>query len=424
MLTPPSTTSTSPGTSASMGARICERVDALAAISAEKGAITRVFMSPEQKRASDLVLGWMTEAGMDARVDAIGNVVGRYEGATPGAPAILLASHLDTVRNAGRWDGVLGVVTGIECVAALARDGIRLPHAIEVVGFSDEEGARFGATMLGSKALAGAFDPSLLKLRDGNGVTMADAIRAYGLDPERIGAARRDPSEIAAYLELHIEQGPVLENCKLPIGCVSAICGATRLAVTLTGAAGHAGTVPMNQRADALVGAAAAVLAVEQAATATRGLVATVGRLMVEPGGANVIPGHVAFTVDVRAPQDNQRFSTLKRIEESIVAIASTRGLGVSIERIHDESAALCDRALQDRIDAAIEAQRYEPLRLASGAGHDAMVMSRIAPIGMIFVRCRAGLSHHPDEHAEPRDVDAGARALLHVLKSFENAPL
>ncbi|WP_271201027.1 allantoate amidohydrolase [Methylopila turkensis] len=419
MPTAPSTTPAPAG----MARRICERVDALAAISADVGAITRVFMSPEQTRATELALGWMAEAGMTTRVDAIGNVIGRYEGATPAAKAILVGSHLDTVRNAGRWDGILGVVTAIECVAALSAEGVRLPYAIEVVGFSDEEGTRFGATMLGSHALVGDFAPELLRLRDSDGISMADAMRARGFDPDRIGEAKRSAEDFVAYLELHIEQGPTLQAYRLPVGCVGSICGATRLAVTLTGTASHAGTTPMNHRADALAGAAASVLAVEQAATASRGLVATVGKLAIEPGGANVVPGLAAFTVDVRAPTDGQRLQTLRRIEESIMAIASTRGLGVSIARIHDEPAAACSRDLQNRIDAAIAQFGLEPLRLASGAGHDAMVMARIAPMGMIFVRCRDGISHNPAEHAEPADVEAGAVTLFRVLKSFETRP-
>jgi allantoate deiminase len=406
-----------------LGARICERVEALAAVSSEAGAITRAFLSPEHRRAAEMVLGWMVEAGMDARIDAIGNVCGRYEGRMTGAPAILLGSHLDTVRNAGRWDGALGIVAAIECVAKLDAGGVRLPHAIEIVGFCDDEGGRFGGFSPGSRAFAGELDAATVARRDAAGVSVAEALRAAGLEPARIAEARRAPGEFVAALELRIERGPALEAWDLPVGCVTAVCGATRLSVTLAGLAGDAGAVPMDQRADALAGAAACILAVEQAATASRGLVATVGRIAVEPGGADRIPSHVAFTVDARAPQDAQRLSALRRIEESIVAIASTRRLGVSIVREHDQPASPCSRNIQDRIDRAIASLGYEPLRLACGAAPRVAIMSRLAPMGMIFVRCRDGVSRSPAEHVAPADIEAGAQTLLEVLRSFDAAP-
>ncbi|HTR17492.1 MAG TPA: hydantoinase/carbamoylase family amidase, partial [Acetobacteraceae bacterium] len=269
------------------GAAIRGRIDALAAISAQPDGLTRVFASPEQRRAASLVADWMRESGMTAREDAIGNVIGRYEATQEGAKALLLGSHLDSVRDAGRWDGPLGVVTAIACVDALRRARRRLPVAVEIVGFCDEEGTRFGATMLGSRALTGRFDPALLGLTDEAGISMAQAMREAGLDPDAIGQAARRPEAFAGYLELHIEQGPVLEREHLPVGCVTAIAGQTRLAVTFTGMAGHAGTVPMAGRHDALAAAAEAVLAIEAAAQAQPGVVGTVGRLEVLPGAVN-----------------------------------------------------------------------------------------------------------------------------------------
>ena len=406
------------------GPALRARIDELATISAEPGKLTRVFASPEQRRANDLVLGWMRDAGMHAHEDAIGNVVGRYEGQRPDGPALLLGSHLDSVRDAGRWDGPLGVLTAIACVDALRRADRRLPFPVEVVGFSDEEGTRFGATMLGSRALTGRFDPALLDLRDAQGVSMADAIRAYGLDPARIGAAARRKAEFFAYLELHIEQGPVLERLGTPVGCVTAIAGATRLRVTIDGQAGHAGTVPMQGRHDALAAAAAAVLAIEGRAVVEDGLVGTVGRLEVSPGAVNVIPGRVVFTADLRAAEDASRLRMVADIREAIERLCARRQVGVRIETTHELPAAPCAPALQRAIAAAIDAEGYPVRLLPSGAGHDAMEIAAIAPVGMIFVRCRGGVSHHPSEHADDADIGAGARVLLRVLTSHPSADL
>ncbi|HET9018429.1 MAG TPA: allantoate amidohydrolase [Acetobacteraceae bacterium] len=410
------------------GAAIRARIDALAAISSQPDGLTRVFASPEQRRAAALVAAWMRAAGMTAREDAIGNVVGRYEGAEPGAQepgaqALLLGSHLDSVRDAGRWDGPLGVVTAIACVDALHRAGARLPVAVEVVGFCDEEGTRFGATMLGSRALTGRLGAALPGATDEAGTTMAQAMRDAGFDPDAIGTAARRPEEIAAYLELHIEQGPVLERAGLPVGCVTAIAGQTRLAVTLAGMAGHAGTVPMAGRQDALAAAAEAVLAVEAAAREVPDAVGTVGRLEALPGAVNVIPGRVRFTVDLRAPADATRAQLVASVRHAIERIAAARGIAVEIGTTHEQTAAPCAPYLQDLIAAAIAAEGHAVRRLPSGAGHDAMEMAAIAPIGMVFVRCRAGISHHPDEHVDDADAEAGARVLHRIITGFAEVP-
>jgi allantoate deiminase len=406
------------------GAALRARIDELAAISAEPGNITRVFASPEQRRANGLVLEWMREAGMTAREDAIGNVVGRYEGAEPGAPALLLGSHLDTVRDAGRWDGPLGVVTATAVVDALQREGRRLPFPIEVAGFCDEEGTRFGATMLGSKAITGRFDFSALELRDAAGLGMADAMRACGLDPARIPEAARRPGEFFAYLELHIEQGPVLERLGIPVGCVTAIAGATRLRITIEGEAGHAGTVPMQGRHDALAAAAAAVLAIEGRAVVEDGIVGTVGRLEVSPGSVNVIPGRVVFTADLRSGEDGRRLRMVADIRAAIERLCARRHVAVRIETTHDLPAAPCAPALQRAIARAIDMEGHKVRLLPSGAGHDAMEIAAIAPIGMIFVRCKGGISHNPAEHASDADIEAGARVLLRVLLDHPSADL
>jgi allantoate deiminase len=400
--------------------RIQQRLDQLAELSEEPGALTRVFMSPEQARADALVIDWMREAGMQARTDAVGNVIGRYEGDPPGGPALVLGSHLDSVRDAGRYDGPLGVVTAIACVERLYRLNRRMPFAIEVVGFSDEEGTRFGATMLGSKAMAGIFDPALLSLRDARGIRMDEAIQNFGLDPARIGEAARRPEDILAYVELHIEQGPVLEARDLPVGCVTAISGASRFQVTLDGSAGHAGTVPMDRRRDALTAAAECVLGVERLCrTSPAGVVGTVGKLDVSPGAVNVIPGRVRFTIDLRSPDDSVRKRIAEQMLDAIDGIAAARGLKVAIETLHELAATACAPRLVAAIEAAIAAEGFAPPRLPSGAGHDGMAMAKIADIGMIFVRCRGGISHRPDEFASLDDIEAGARVLLRFIENF-----
>jgi allantoate deiminase len=403
-----------------LGPAIVARIDELAAISAEPGAITRIFLSPEHRRAAELLMGWMREAGMTASMDAIGNVVGRYEGDRPGLPCLMLGSHYDTVRNAGRWDGPLGVITAIGCVDALHRQGRRLPYAVEVVGFADEEGVRFASTLLGSRAVAGTFDERALAAKDRDGIAMREALREFGLDPDHVGAAARAPREVLGYVELHIEQGPVLEAENLPVGVVSAISGATRLLVSLTGMAGHAGTVPMGLRRDALTGAAEAILAIETYCRARPGLVGTVGHVLAEPGATNVIPGRAVFTMDVRAAGDTGRTGAVADLIRQIEAIARQRQLEVQVTVTHENRTVACADWLKQQVAAAVSAEGYPLRELPSGAGHDGMAIADLADIAMIFVRCRGGISHHPDEHASLADVEAGARVLLRLIEDFK----
>ncbi|MFG1403612.1 allantoate amidohydrolase [Xanthobacter sediminis] len=404
---------------ADMADRIVLRIEELAGISEREGEVTRVAFSPEHRRAADLILGWMREAGMAARQDEIGNVVGRYEGAEPGAPALMTGSHYDTVRNAGKWDGPLGVVTAIECVAALSAAGTRLPHAIEVVGFCDEEGVRFSSTLLGSRAVAGTFDEGTLEAKDAQGVSVRAAMTAFGLDPARVGRAARRRADVLAYLELHIEQGPVLEAENLPVGVVTAISGANRFRVELEGMAGHAGTVPMTLRRDALAGAAECVLAVEALAREGIGVVGTVGQIEALPGATNVIPGRAVFTIDIRAADDVQRRETVSDVVDAIDEIAARRGLKARIIKTHENGTARCAPWLQAQLAAAIAGAGHRVLELPSGAGHDGMAMIDLTDIAMIFVRCRGGISHHPAEHVSAEDVAAGAAVLLSALAGF-----
>ncbi|HTB68912.1 MAG TPA: allantoate amidohydrolase [Steroidobacteraceae bacterium] len=401
--------------------RIMQRLAALAALTADPPRLTRVFLSEEHRHANELVAGWMAEAGMHARVDAMGNITGRVEGKTAALPALMLGSHLDTVRDAGRYDGMLGVVTAIECAQHIGA-GV-LPFALEVVGFGDEEGVRFGATLLGSRAIAGTLDLKVLEATDRDGISMANALRSFGLDPDTVTAAARRREELLAYVELHIEQGPVLERAGLPVGCVTSINGATRLQVHLQGMAGHAGTVPMAARQDALAAAAEVILAVEQRCAREQDLVGTVGRIEASPGAVNVIPGECRFTIDVRAPQDTRRHQAVEDIRAALTAITDRRRIRCGIVVMHDSAASPCAPWLMQQIDAAIAAQGVVPQRLASGAGHDAMAMAAIADIGMIFVRCAGGISHHPAESITEEDAQAGFATLYRFVRELSVNP-
>lgn len=400
--------------------RIYDRCQALARHSGQSDGLTRVFLSPEQRAVDELVLGWMREAGMDARLDAIGNCVGRYEATEAARPCLMLGSHLDTVRDAGKYDGMLGVVTAIECIAELDRAGTRFPFAIEVVGFADEEGVRFGATLLGSRAVAGTFDDTVLDAIDAEGMSMRDAMAAFGLDSARIADAARRRQEVLAYAELHIEQGPVLESLGLPVGVVTAINGGNRVSIEIAGSAGHAGTVPMRLRRDALAAASECVLAIERVAGSAADVVATVGSLVVSPGAVNVIPGNVRFTLDVRAPADAARHAARDAMERECRAIAERRGVGIVMAPLWDARTSTCDAGLQRQFAEAIEAEGPRAHRLPSGAGHDGMALIDLAPIGMVFVRCKGGVSHNPAEAVDVADVDAGARVLLRFIRNFQ----
>jgi allantoate deiminase len=401
-------------------ARIMQRLEALAALTADPPRLTRVFLSDEHRRANELVARWMGEAGMRARVDAMANVTGRVEGRTGGLPALMLGSHLDTVRDAGRYDGMLGVVTAIECAHHI--DAGVLPFALEVVGFSDEEGVRFGSTLLGSRAMAGTLDLKVLEATDREGESMANALQKFGLDPGRVGSAARRREELLAYVELHIEQGPVLERAGLAVGCVTSINGATRLQLQMRGMAGHAGTVPMGARRDALAAAAEVILAVEQRCSQEPYLVGTVGRIDASPGAVNVIPGECRFTIDVRAPEDSRRDQAVADIRAAVADIAVRRGIHVSIAVMHDSPASPCAPWLMQQIDAAIAAQGIAPQRLPSGAGHDAMAMAAIADTGMIFVRCAGGISHHPQESITLEDAQVGFETLYRLVRNLDPA--
>jgi len=383
---------------------------------------TRTYLTPAHQAAAREIAQSMRDAGMAVRTDAVGNVIGRYEGASPGARALVIGSHFDSVRDGGKYDGVLGILLGIACVAELARSNERLPVAIEVVAFADEEGTRFQTGMLSSRSIVSGFDPALLERRDPQGVTLADAMRAAGLDPARAGEARIDPSKIAAYVEVHIEQGPVLLNEGRALGVVTAIAAGARHLMTVNGEKGHAGTVPMALRHDALAAAAEMVLAVERRCSAGGSLVGTVGILEVKDGTGNVIPGEVRFSVDIRAADRETLEAAQRDVFAELDAIAARRGVRLAGNRTHDVRPVPCAPAMQDRIAAAIERTvgGGPARRLPSGAGHDAMILAEITDVGMMFVRCGAGgVSHNPAETVSPEDAALAARALLEVLRTF-----
>jgi hydantoinase/carbamoylase family amidase len=415
---------------------VLSRAEALARHSDSTEHYTRTYLTPAHQAAARQLAAWMAEAGMTVRVDAVGNVIGRYDGipgtdpnfpggksgSVPGFRVLMFGSHFDSVRNGGKYDGVLGILVPIAAVAELNRRGERLPVAIEIAAFADEEGARFQTSFLSSRALlhgAASIAP-LLDRTDADGVTFAQAMRAAGLDPSKADEARIDPKTLAAYVEVHIEQGPVLLGKGAALGVVTGIAGGTRHLVTVRGEAGHAGTVPMNVRHDALAAAAEMVLAVEQVAAA-QGAVGTVGILNVHDGTGNVIPGEVEFTADIRAPQDELR----RRVENTTFArfqdVAQRRGVSVEWSKRHEVGAAPCAPWLQEQIAAAVAGVGCEPVRLPSGAGHDAMILAAVTDVGMMFVRCGAGgVSHNPAETVSARDCELAVRALVEFLRRFE----
>lgn len=397
------------------GARAAARCDVLGAApySDMAGGLYRAYLTPAYDEAQRALRGWMIEAGMTVRVDPAGNLVGRY-GGTAERPPLIVGSHLDSVRDGGRYDGPLGIMLAVECVAALHAEARRLPFPIEIYAFGDEEGSRFPAAMLTSRAVAGTLDPASLDMRDPAGTTLSDALAAHGLDRASYASARHGPA--LAYLEAHIEQGPVLEAEGLPVGTVTGIAAQLRFAVTVTGRANHAGTTSMALRRDALAGVATMISEVEAVARAgPQDLVATVGSIESLPGAPNVVPGEVRFTLDVRAGAGFVRDGAADTILARCKAIASQRKLGIDTRVLQNLAASPCDPALIATMDAAIAGAGVRPHRLVSGAGHDAMVMAALCPTAMLFIRCAEGVSHNPAEHVAVDDCEVA----LDVMRGF-----
>jgi allantoate deiminase len=404
------------------GEILAARLDELAGISDDPGPITRTFLSPAMQRANLRVAEWMQAAGLTVREDTVGNLIGRREADLPAkrgraARTLLLGSHLDTVRNAGRFDGPLGVLLPIAAMTKVQERGLKLPFAVEVLGFSEEEGVRFSSAYLGSKGYGGKLTDKDLALRDADDVGLRAVLEHFNAGKFELPKAAHKKSELLGYVEVHIEQGPVLEKKDLAVGVVTAIAGQTRARLTFTGKAGHAGTTPMALRQDAYAGAAEFALAAEQLARSQPGLVATVGSVVVKPGAPNVIPGEAIFSLDLRHADDEVRQAALKKLTLVAEKIAHRRKLTLTWQTTQENGAVACSSELTAELERSVKAIQGRSLSLVSGAGHDGVVMSELAPIAMLFVRCRGGLSHHPDEYASPADIGQALRVMEDFLE-------
>lgn len=406
-----------------IGSRAKARCDLLgvAPYTEVEGQLTRRFLTSAHDAALSALSSWMLEAGMSVRRDAAANLIGRYEGELLGEKALIIGSHIDSVRNGGRYDGPLGIMLGLDVVEALNRAGRRLPFAIEVVAFGDEEGSRFPASMSCSRAIAGTLDPRALDMKDADGVTVAEALKAFGGDPDTIASAARKAEDVLAFLETHIEQGPVLEAEGLALGVVTAIAAQKRLMVRIEGTAGHAGTTPMHLRKDPGPAAAECMLALERICRAgTDGLVGTVGRMTALPGAFNVIPGAIEFSMDIRAETSATRDEAVLTISAEIHAIAARRGLRAEVKLMQALAESPCDTSLMGLLEEALADLSLPARRLPSGAGHDAMVMADLCPVAMLFIRCEGGISHNPAEAVTEADCALAAQAMLHFIDKLE----
>jgi hydantoinase/carbamoylase family amidase len=399
------------------GIGILERARKLAEWSETPNGLTCTYLSPAHKAVARQLCDWMHESGLDVHVDAVGNVAGRYSSGIPSVKTLIVASHYDTVVNAGKYDGRLGILTAIAVAGYLQRAKYRLPFHLEVIAFAEEEGVRFSAPYLGSRAITGRFEPADLERRDANGLTLQELLRHNGVEYDAVRALARRPDSLRGYLEVHIEQGPVLLERDLPVGIVSSIAGTARYRVTVRGTGGHAGTVPMTLRRDAAAAAAEIVLAVEKRCASAPGLVGTVGQLSVPGGLINVIPARCELSIDVRAGDDATRDAAIADILAEIEAIAGRRGVNAEVLEIGRHAAVPCAEEMQSVLSEAVARAGITPYRLASGAGHDAAMLAGLTGIGMLFVRCgNGGISHSPLETVTLEDTDVAARILLDAI--------
>ncbi|TMJ69207.1 MAG: allantoate amidohydrolase [Alphaproteobacteria bacterium] len=403
--------------SGGFGQRIMELADRLAHWSESSDGLTCTYLSPAHRTVAAQIRDLMREAGLTTEIDTVANVIGRYPAADSAAPALIVASHYDTVRNAGRYDGRLGVLTALILAEHLGRLGRKLPFHLDVIAFSEEEGVRFSSSFLGSSAVAGRFDAKLLERRDAQGVTLAAAMAEAGLDATKIPALARRRDGLVGYLEVHIEQGPVLLEEGLPVGIVSAITGSVRSMVTITGTAGHAGTVPMARRHDAAAAAAELVLYVEKRCAQAPTLVGTVGKLVVPNGAINIIPGRCELTLDVRSGDDATRDAAMSDILSEMERITARRGVTIDSQEVQRTAAVQCSARLQKVLADAVVGAGVKPRHLPSGAGHDAMMFSGLTDVAMLFVRCgNGGVSHSPREIITAEDADVAARVMLDAV--------
>ena len=398
--------------------RIQRRLDQLATVTDEKGTITRTFLSSGMEHANHIVAAWMREAGLETSEDSVGNLLGRNPSSA--SPIFLLGSHLDTVRNAGRFDGALGVILGIEAVEILRSAKVTLPFSLAVAGFADEEGVRFQNAYIGSKAFCGLLTSQDLVKVDREGQTMLEVIEQWCGHKFSLPGPKFRRDELAGYLEVHMEQGPVLESEGLALGVVSAIAGQLRCLLTWTGKASHAGTTPVGLRRDALAGAAEFIRSLDKASDKFPGLMASVGRLTVEPNVSNVVPARVIHTLDARHQSDSILDEAGKWIERRANEIAKSLRLDFRWEVFLAASARNCDELLSRRLLDAVTKVTGTSRILPSGAGHDAAILSPLYPAAVLFVRCRDGLSHHPDEFVSEEDIKMALQATIEFLRSWE----
>jgi allantoate deiminase len=399
---------------------VIARCRKLARFSEDAGSTRRTFLSPPMNDCLGEIASWMAPLGTEVTIDAAGNLRGFYSGADSSAPRLLLGSHLDTVPNAGAFDGILGVVLAIALLEAL--QGARLPFGIEVIGFSEEEGVRFGTPFIGSRALIGSLDKELLERQDIRGITVRQAIKDFGLNPRQVPRAAI-AHDVLGYVEFHIEQGPVLETLHRPLGVVETIAGQSRMEFTFQGSANHAGTTPMHLRRDALAGAAEWITAVESMALKVPGLIATVGKIDAKPGASNVIAGEARLTLDVRHGLDKIRNRAVNDLTRAAKTIAQQRELSVKPVSVLNQQAVAMDKFLTHEIEQAIRSAGCEPHRMVSGAGHDAMIMAEKVPSAMIFLRTPGGISHNPAESVSVEDVVKALECGLHLLNQLADSP-
>ncbi len=407
-----------PGT---FGARILDLADRLAKWSDSQDNLTCTYLTSAHRAVAGQLREWMREAGMTAEIDTVGNVVGRFAALDPGAKILIIGSHYDTVRNAGKYDGRLGILAALVVVEHLNAIGRRLPFNFEVIAFSEEEGVRFGTAYLGSSAVAGRFDRQVLERRDASGLSVAELIRSTGGNPDAIPALARQAQKLLGYLEVHIEQGPVLLQEKLPVGIVTAVAGSVRYLISIIGVSGHAGTVPMTARNDAAAAAAEIVLFAERRCRQAQGLVGTVGQLTVPNGAINVIPGRCELSLDIRADDVTKRDAAIADLFAEIEQIKKRRGVAIEVAEVQRTPTVACSPRMQGLLADAIVRAGIRPHYLPSGAGHDAVMFDGITDIGMLFVRCgNGGISHSPLESLTADDADVAARILLDVIMNFQ----
>jgi allantoate deiminase/N-carbamoyl-L-amino-acid hydrolase len=408
------------GNAAAFGKRIVALCDELAQFSEEPGRLTCTYFLPAHRAAAALLQSWMRAAGLETRIDTVGNVIGRYRSADAGAKTLIVGSHYDTVRDAGKYDGRFGIVTALVVAEALARQP--LPFHLEVVAFAEEEGVRFGTAYLGSRVVAGKFEPQMLARRDATGATVSDVIRAAGGNPDDIPTLAHRPGGLLGYLEVHIEQGPVLLDAGLPLGIVTAIAGGVRYAATITGVAGHAGTVPMASRHDAAAAAAELMLFLEAICRETPGLVGTVGQINVPSGAINVIPGRCELTLDIRSEDEGKLAQAISDVQARIAHIERSRSVSIALAELQRTAVVPCSPTLQQLLADSLQKLSIPVRKLPSGAGHDAVIFDGVCPVGMLFVRCgNGGVSHSPLETVTEADAGLAAEVLLDALKNVHD---